>query len=132
MNRLLRRKLARQRKGQHIQINPEDNAPVDHSKDQFCHRHELRLDNIDDPTPRDKKLQESVRLVPFKYYDKTGKAEIGRKCPRCHFTINVKQELINTSNEGMIILPKQPWLGDETFKIQHKRDRDLHNIVDND
>lgn len=101
MNRADRRKLKNKFKGQSVNINPGEK--IDHSKANFCWRHNLQLDNIDDPTPRDKKLIESVRLQPFKTYDKKGKVTLGRSCPKCGNTIIVENSLLDSAKTSIII-----------------------------
>lgn len=104
MNRAGRRRLKKQFKGQNIQINPGVEK-IDHSKANFCWLHNLKIDDIDNPTPRDKKLIESIRLQPFKAYDKSGNLILGRSCPRCKLTIIVDNKLIDSTKEGIILIP---------------------------
>lgn len=83
MNRLERRKLQKKVKGGSLHV-PKGIEVVNHDTDQWCHNHNLRLDDIENPTERDKKLIESVRLVPYKITEKSGTIKLGRTCPRCH------------------------------------------------
>lgn len=77
----------------------------DHSKSQWCWRHNLQLDNIDKPTDRDKKLIESVRLRPFKRYEK-GKLIMGRSCPRCGNTLILSDPLQEATKSSILEVPQ--------------------------
>ena len=70
-------------------IFPKDDKPVDHRADQWCHRHRLRLDNIDNPTERDKRLIESIRYKIIKQEQRDGTIKIMKVCPRCSAIITV-------------------------------------------
>jgi len=101
MNRLQRRKLKRQMEGQQIFL-PKGNENIDRSKAQYCWLHKLQLDDIDHPTIRDKKLIESVRLIPFKSKDKYGIVTLGRSCKRCGNQIIVDSSLNPKDNMSIL------------------------------
>lgn len=99
MNRQQRRYIQRKSKGQNLILNPDKGDNVDHSKDFYCHRHKLNLENEKSPTDRDKQLIESIALKPYKSYDKYGHVEYGRMCKRCGFTVRVNEALPTLEKE---------------------------------
>lgn len=93
MNREQRRRMAKSKqfRGQKVIVGGDD-IKTDPKKANFCTRHNLKLDDIDDPTDRDRRLIESVRLVPYKIIDKDGMIVRGKKCPRCFQMIEISKE----------------------------------------
>lgn len=99
MNRVERRKLQKKMKNKNTVINP-GSEPIDRSDPIWCWLHELKLENIDRPTERDKKLIESTRLIPYKNVDKNGIINRGKICGRCGNAILIKDTNEGASLEG--------------------------------
>ncbi len=109
MNRQQRRKYARQSKLPFNAVKSEDEI-VDRTKQMWCWLHPLQLDNIDNPTERDKKLIEAIRLIPFKQIDpKTGEVRLGRSCKKCGNTVwaDPNKQGKEASIEGYTTEPKE-------------------------
>lgn len=89
MNRAERRRITTKKKNKNMFL--ENSAtPIDRRAQVFCHRHQaMHLDNIDDPSERDKKKIEAIRLK-IKYTDQgDGTTKITKHCPRCFVVIEV-------------------------------------------
>lgn len=88
MNRKERRKLKKQMPGQRLVINT-GTEPIDRRGNEWCHLHNLNLDDIDHPTERDKRLIESIRYQTRKYDLEDGTTRVVKQCPRCFGTVEV-------------------------------------------
>jgi hypothetical protein len=88
MNRADRRKLKKRMKGNSIFLE-KGVEQVDHKNDQWCHRHQLKLDDPDHPTDRDKRLIASVEYRTLKLSQEDGKMLVVKQCPRCFSTVEV-------------------------------------------
>lgn len=76
-------------KGENVFLN-KGVEKVDHKNDKYCHRHDLRLDDIDHPTLRDKRLIASITYKTVKTEDKDGKISIDKMCPRCFQIVHIE------------------------------------------
>jgi hypothetical protein len=102
MNRSQRRKLKKQAHGQNMIINP-GGENVDRQDATWCWLHKLKLENIDHPTDRDKKLIESVAFVIHKVTEKDGSITSMKVCPRCGNTIVLKKPVGGAGVQGFTI-----------------------------
>jgi hypothetical protein len=90
MNRAERRKMQRKMKGNNIILPKGIEPPRDRKKDFFCYRHQLKLDDPNNPnSERDKRLIESVRYETIKQDLDDGTTRIYKKCPRCLDTVEI-------------------------------------------
>ena len=103
MNRAQRR--AAKKRGEIIDHSEKNSDPVDRSNEDYCWLHPLKLEDKNNPTERDKKLIESVRLRPVKSHGKDGSVRMGRQCPRCGNFVPVSSPLQSNAEESIILVP---------------------------
>lgn len=96
MNRLDRRNLKRKSKTKNLVLIPGVDK-VDHRNDNWCHLHQLQLENIDHPTSRDKILIAAVAYKTIKKTGDNGEIIIEKICPKCYQVIH-----INTVNKPLL------------------------------
>lgn len=101
MNRAQRRAEMKLHKGQNIFLE-KGQETVDRSAFKYCWLHKLKLDDINHPTERDKKLIESIKLKPVKSFDKFGKPQLARTCGRCGNTVIIPDAL-QLASKGSIL-----------------------------
>lgn len=88
MNRADRRRQAKQFKGQNVMLNPGVEQ-TDRTNAIWCWMHKLNLDDIDNPTERDKRLIQSTEFKTVKVTEKNGIIKAYKVCPRCHNTVEL-------------------------------------------
>lgn len=88
MNRADRRKLKKRMKGKNIFLE-KGGTPADHKGDEWCHRHNLKLDDIAHPTERDKRLIASVTFVTKKQVREDGRIRVYKTCQKCHQVVEL-------------------------------------------
>lgn len=91
MNRVQRRQMKKRLKGKNIVLDKgaEKVAASDPKKEVYCRYHPLKLDDIDHPTERDKRLIETVRLQTKKTVMPDGRTRVYKICPRCNRCIDL-------------------------------------------
>lgn len=88
MNRADRRKVKKQMRGKNVFLEKGVNAE-EHKNHEWCHRHNLQLEDVAHPTERDKRLIASVTFVTKKQVRPDGKVRVYKTCPRCHQTVEL-------------------------------------------
>lgn len=88
MNRADRRAARKRMRGNNIFLE-KGVQPTNHKDDEWCHRHNLKLDDINHPTERDKRLIASVTYITKKTPRVDGRIRVYKQCPRCFQTIEL-------------------------------------------